>query len=130
MLTQKIDVLNLFAPNRVLIVHSGSLFDDGMMCIVGINKELDVMKVDYTDEETLARNITTLCPAVVLIRQTQAVKPELLIRFLDTYRDLEKTRLVIFHQDENLVDIYCRKAMRTIHSRDFLAIIQGHHTDL
>jgi hypothetical protein len=125
MFTNTFGELNLYASQRVLFVHQGSLLDDGVLSLLGANKELEVMKVDYDGEKLLARDVTNLCPQVVVLEQTRTFKLKVLFDLLDKYINLQKLRVVIFHTNDNYVDIYCRKSMRAMNSQVFLEMLQG-----
>ncbi|MCX6081359.1 MAG: hypothetical protein NTW32_17650 [Chloroflexi bacterium] len=110
---------------RVLFVNHGSLLDEGVMCLVGAIPELEVMKVDYAGDELIARDITAACPDVVMIIQEKTGKLGALYRFLTSKPELKKLRMIVFHSNDNFVDIFSQKPKRAIPSQDFLAILQG-----
>jgi hypothetical protein len=62
-----------------------------------------------------------------MIGQERTGKMETLFRFLTSNPVLGKLRVIVFHTNDNSVDIYSKKKMRAIPSRDFLSIVQGAH---
>jgi|GEM_PF-2554354 len=127
MFTKKFDVFNLDHCQHILFVHHGSLLDDGILRLVGSNSDLEVMKVDYTGDELLAREIAKNHPDIVMMSQERTGKLETLFRFLTSSPALEKLRMIVFHTNDNSVDIYNKKQMRAIPSQEFLTIVQGEH---
>ena len=127
MLVNQSNALNLEDFPRVLFVYQGSLLDDCVMSLVGSNTEFEVLKINYVSDELLARHIAKNCPDVIMMGQKQTGKMKSLFRFLTGSPALEKLRMVVFHTDDNCVDVYSRKQMCVLPSRDFLTIIQREH---
>ncbi len=95
------------------------------MRLVGSNTELKVTRIDFEREELLASEISSLHPDIVMMGQETTFKLELLFHLIFKNRQLKKLRVIIFHGNDNFVDIYTRKSMRTLQSTDFLAMVQG-----
>jgi hypothetical protein len=127
MLTAKLNELNLDVSSRVLFVHSGSLLDECVMNLVGTNKDLAIVKVDYVSDELLTRDITQNCPDVVVINQERTGKLETLLCSFVNNLALEKLCVIVFHPNDNSVDIYSKRQRHAIPSRDFLDIVRGAH---
>jgi len=59
--------------------------------------------------------------------QERAEKLGMILRFLASSPTLEKLRVIVFHTNDNSVDIYSKKQVRAIPSREFLAIVRAAH---
>jgi hypothetical protein len=127
MLTTIFNELNLDLSSRVLFVHHGSLLDDCVLSLVGSNMDLDVVKVNYVSDEYLTRDIMKHCSDIVMMCQERTGILETLLCSLDSNPALEKLRVIVFHANDNSVDVYGKRHMNAIPSMDFLAMVRGAH---
>lgn len=112
-------------PHRVLVVNRGSLLDEGVIRLISSNEGLDVSTVEFESEEVLFNDIVSRLPEVVVMGQNGGVRFDRLYELLTSFSTLEKLRMIIFHSNENSVDIFSKKCSNMTQCADFVQLVQG-----
>ncbi|MBI5945957.1 MAG: hypothetical protein HY864_16470 [Chloroflexi bacterium] len=112
-------------PQRILVVNRGSLLDEGVARLISSKPNLDVSTIDFKNEEALVNEIVTRHPEVVVMGQSGGVGFEKLYKMLTSFSTLEKLRMIIFHSNDNAVDVFSQEHLNSIPSDDFIQIVQG-----
>lgn len=113
------------SPQRVLVVNRGSLLDEGVVSLISSRSNLDVSTIDFENEEVLVNDIVARHPEVVVMGQNGSVGIEKLYKMLTSISTLEKLRMIIFHSNDNSVDIFSQEKLNSIRGGDFIELIQG-----
>jgi hypothetical protein len=113
------------SPQRVLVVNRGSLLDEGVVSLISSRSNLDVSTIDFENEEVLVNDIVSRHPEVVVMGQNGNVGIEKLYKMLTSISTLEKLRMIIFHSNDNSVDIFSQEKLNSIRGGDFIKLIQG-----
>jgi hypothetical protein len=117
--------MTIQSTSRVLFIHQGSLLDEGMISLIGSKTDVQVLKMHDAGGETLMRDIAASHPDVVMLTQKDNCNGGALYRLLTSMPALKKLRMIVFHANDNSVDIYSKKKMQALPSRDFLTCLQG-----
>ena len=112
-------------PQRILVINSGSLLDEGVVRLISSKANLDVSTINFASEEVLVNDIVSKHPEVVVMGQGGSVKLEKLYKALTSIPTLEKLRMIIFHSNDNSVDIFSQEQHNSIPGGDFLQLVQG-----
>ena len=112
-------------PQRILVVNRGSLLDEGVVRLISSKSNLDVSTVDFKSEEVLVNDIVSRHPEVVVMGQSGSVGFEKLYKMLTSFSTLEKLRMIIFHTNDNSVDVFSQEHLNSIRGDDFIALVQG-----
>ncbi|MBI5965294.1 MAG: hypothetical protein HY863_17600 [Chloroflexi bacterium] len=112
-------------PQRILVVNRGSLLDEGVVRLISSRSDLDVSTIDFENEEVLVNDIVSRHPEVVVMGQGGSVKLEKLYKMLTSVPTLEKLRMIIFHSNDNSVDIFSQEELNSIRGDDFLQLVHG-----
>lgn len=112
-------------PHRILVVNRGSLLDEGVVRLICSKPNLDVSTVDFKNEEALVNDIVFRHPEVVVMGQSGSMGFEKLYKMLTSFSTLEKLRMIIFHSNDNAVDVFSQEHLNSIHGDDFIQIVQG-----
>ncbi|MDP1817992.1 MAG: hypothetical protein Q8K92_26300 [Leadbetterella sp.] len=116
---------SLELPHRILVVNRGSLLDEGVVSLISSRSNLDVSTINFEGEDVLVNDIVSKCPEVVVMGQTGSIKLEKLYKVLTSIPTLAKLRMVIFHSNDNSVDVFSQEHLDSIRSDDFIAFVQG-----
>ena len=117
----------LESPQRILVVNRGSLLDEGVVRLISSKSNLDVSTIDFKNEEGLVSDIVSRHPEVVVMGQSGNVRMEKLYKMLISFSTLEKLRMIIFHTNDNSVDIFSQEHSNSVRGDDFIALVQGAH---
>lgn len=112
-------------PHRILVVNRGSLLDEGVVRLISSKPNLDVSTINFESEEILVNDIVSRHPEVVVMGESGSVGFEKLYKMLTSFSTLEKLRMIIFHSNDNAVDIFSQERSNSIPGDDFIQIVQG-----
>ncbi len=113
------------SPQRILVVNRGSLLDEGVFRLISSKSNSDVSTINFESEEVLVNDIVSRHPEVVVMGQGGNLKLEKLYKLLTSVPTLEKLRMIIFHSNDNSVDIFSQEQLNSIRGADFLQLVQG-----
>ena len=112
-------------PQRILVVNGGSLLDEGVVRLISERPNFEVFTVNFEGEDVLVNDIVTKCPEVVVMGQPSSIKLEKLYGVLTSFPALEKLRLIIFHSNDNSVDVFSQGHLMFIRGDDFIELVQN-----
>jgi hypothetical protein len=113
------------SPQRVLVVNRGSLLDEGVFSLIRSKSNLDVSIINFESEDTLVNDIVSRHPEVVVMGQSGSVGIENLYKMITSFSTMKKLRMIIFHSNDNLVDVFPREKLNSYSSGDFMTLVQG-----
>ena len=117
---------NSFASSpRVLVVNRGSLLDEGVARLIKSRSVLDVSTIKFENEDKLVNEIVTRVPEVLVMGQGKGAGAENLYRILTGFSTLSKLRMIIFHSNDNAVDVFSREQHNSYFSGDLINLVQG-----
>ena len=111
--------------HRVMVVNTGSLLDEGVARLISSRSNLDVLTVNFESEDVLVNDIVSKCPEVVVMGQGGCEKFEKLYKSLTSIPALTKLCMIIFHSNDNSVDVFSQQTLNSIPGDDFIALVQG-----
>jgi hypothetical protein len=112
-------------PQNILVVNRGSLLDEGVARLISSKTNLNVSTIDFKNEEGLVNDIVSHHPEVVVMGQSNSVKCEKLFKLLTSFSTLQKLKMIIFHADDNSVDVFSQEHLQSIRGDDLIELMQG-----
>lgn len=113
------------SPQRILVVNRGSLLDEGVVRLISAKSNLDVSTINFESEEVLVNDIVSRHPEVVVMGQSGNVGFEKLYKLLTSFSTLTKLRMIIFHSNDNSVDVFSQEHLNSIPCGNFIELVQG-----
>ena len=113
------------SPHGVVVVNSGSLLDEGVVCLISSESSLDVSTVNFENEDILVNDIISKNPEVVVMGQSGSIKIEKIYKMLTSFSNMTKLRMIIFHSNDNAVDIFSQQQLNSMRSDNFIQLVQG-----
>ena len=113
------------SPHGVVVVNSGSLLDEGVVCLISSESSLDVSTVNFENEDVLVNDIISKNPEVVVMGQSGSIKIEKIYKMLTSFSNMTKLRMIIFHSNDNAVDIFSQQQLNSMRSDNFIQLVQG-----
>jgi hypothetical protein len=116
------------SPHGVVVVNSGSLLDEGVVCLISSESSLDVSTVNtvnFENEDVLVNDIISKNPEVVVMGQSGSIKIEKIYKMLTSFSNMAKLRMIIFHSNDNAVDIFSQQQLNSMRSDNFIQLVQG-----
>lgn len=113
------------SPHGVVVVNSGSLLDEGVVCLISSESSLDVSTVNFENEDVLVNDIISKNPEVVVMGQSGSIKIEKIYKMLTSFSNMTQLRMIIFHSNDNAVDIFSQQQLNSMRSDNFIQLIQG-----
>jgi hypothetical protein len=113
------------SPHRVVVVNSGSLLDEGVVCLISSKSNLDVSTVNFENEDIFVHDIVSRNPEVVVMGQNGSLQIDKLYKKLTSFSALTTLQMIIFHLNDDAVDIFSREQHNLIPGDDFIQLVQG-----
>ena len=107
---------------RVLLIKSGSLQDEGVESLLRQEIDLQVSGITPTDETTLLGDIERVRPDVILLNE---VEPSDATRIFALLQGTPAVRMFVVRLNTNTIDVYQKQQIRDVQSNDLLALIRG-----
>ena len=129
-----------FPFQRVFIVGAGSMFEEGILCLLTFDSDLQVSGSGYNDDASFLSDITQLQPDVILLNESTPLNPARLLELLSSIPKNAGRRVIIVRLNNNIIDVYdfpYRALLRKLHKRwqfiitkreDLIDIIHGDFT--
>ena len=115
------------ATRRVLVVESesGSLFDQGLKSLLRRRTGWKVSGIIYTDEATLLKEMSHLCPDVIVLNEAGPIGPAHICQLLKNVPARLALRVIVVRSNDNAIDLYRKQTVIASKSRDLIALIQA-----
>jgi DNA-binding NarL/FixJ family response regulator len=110
--------------SRVLVIESGSLFDDAVTSLLKQNGEIQVLTTDFKDNTTLFQEISQLSPEAILMNGDGAWEAARFCEMADALPALARLRVIVVHPDDNVIEVYERQRILASQTNDLIAIIK------
>ena len=118
---------NSQAIRRVLIVQSGSLFDEGLESMLTQQTDFQVIGVHYSDDARFLLTMQREHPDVILLFEDGPLEARRVLDLLDLLEDAPTAaplRVITVRSGGNSLEMYARQAITTAQSQDLFALIR------
>lgn len=113
------------AMRHIFVVNNGLLFEEGLVRLLVSREGLDVLSIDFANEEALVREIETLCPNVVIINREGSIDLARFFNILMGLPDFNRLQILIVSANSNMIDVYENQQVYELHSQDFFDFVKG-----
>lgn len=110
--------------SRILIVGSGTLFDEGLSRLLALKSPLEVFSITYTDDEAFLESFARYQPETIVLFEGG---PLSISRVFDLLRDIPNPvnwQVITVLADTNTVDVFKKQQVVARGSDDLLTLIQ------
>lgn len=95
-------------PVTVLVLGNDSLLDECVSSMLIPNSQLNVIRIQYTDEKTLDYLVNLEDPSMVFINEFDALNVERIIRLIFSARSAFVRCVIVAHSEHCMLDLYYR----------------------
>jgi len=110
------------SEQRVLLIKSGSLLDEGVESLLKDEVDLEVADATASDEATLLEDIARVHPDVILLNE---VDPLQATRILELLKSAPTVRVIVTRLSSNTVDVYDKQEVNLTESADLVSLLLG-----
>ena len=100
-----------FTQQRVFIVGTGSLLDEGITHLLTLVTDLQVSYAKYSDDFAFLENIQRIWPDVILVSQDGSLDSAHILDLLSSHPAALRSRIIIVQLHSTVVDIYDRPTL-------------------
>ena len=115
---------NSQAIRRVLIVQSGSLFDEGLESMLAQQTDFQVIGVHYSDDARFLLTMQREHPDVILLFEDGPLEARRVLDLLEDAPTAAPLRVITVRSGGNSLEMYARQAITTAQSQDLFALIR------
>ena len=110
---------------RILVVRTGSVFEEGVELLLTRDAKLEVRGVHYDDETNFLRRVSTIFPDVVVISETGPLDYTRVFDLLASIQNHTPITVVVVRPNSNTVDVYEKRRAVTERGEDLLALVRA-----
>jgi chemotaxis response regulator CheB len=110
---------------RVLIVGTGSVLDDGIHQLLHDVPALRVSSIIFTTEDAFLDTLSGVCPDVIVLNEDCPLSSMRIFELLENVTKPIALRVLVLRADDNTIDMYERKQTKATATNDLLALIRN-----
>ncbi len=109
---------------RIVIVGSGSVLEQGVENLLGQEPDLQVSGVAYADDATFLEDVSHMRPDVILLNAAGPLDSMRIFELLKDHPGLASLRVIVVRPDDNTIEEYERRSLTATRSADLVAVIR------
>jgi DNA-binding NarL/FixJ family response regulator len=109
---------------RVLIVASGSLFDEGIKSLLRRERDLEVTSVSYTDDSAFSQEVLLKQPEVVILFEGGSLGVSRVFELIKEIPHLVAMRVITILSDSSTIEMYEKQQIPASKTDTLLALIR------
>jgi hypothetical protein len=113
------------AMRHIFVVNNGLLLEEGIVKLLASRDGLNVLSIDFVNEEALVREIEALCPNAVIINREGSIDLARFFNILAGLPDFNRLQILIVSANSNMIDVYENQQVYELHSQDFFDFVKG-----
>src|SRR3972149_5039421 len=96
---------------RVLVVESGSLLDEGVASLLAQESDLHVSGIAYANDTAFLQDISDARPDVILLNEAGPLDSVRILELLKSIPTLASLRVIVVRLDDNVIDMYEKQSV-------------------
>lgn len=108
------------SAQRVLLIRSGSLLDEGVESLLKDKVELDVVDFAAAREAALLEHIARVRPSVILLNE---VDPSQATRMFALLKKAPSVRIIVTRLNSNAIEVYDKQEVNLARTLDLVSLI-------
>jgi hypothetical protein len=109
---------------KVVIVESGSLLEDGVEHLLRQEEDLSILSLTYRDDAALLFDLIEMQPDIILLNEEGPLTPAHIYELLADWPFLDAARIIAIHLEDNWIDLYERKRILATQVSDLTGLIR------
>jgi hypothetical protein len=112
------------AMQKIMIVESGSLLEDGVAHILRQEEDLSIASLAYHDDAAFLSGLIEVQPDIVLLNEDGPISSARVFELLVDWSFLVSVRIIAIHLEDNRIDLYERKRIFATQISDLTGLIR------
>jgi DNA-binding NarL/FixJ family response regulator len=109
----------------VLVIGSGTLFDEGLRGLLARQDGVRVSGTIHTDTPALLHQISHTQPDTIVISQIESASLSHVCEWLQKSPAPGALRVIVVRADDNAIDVYEKRTVVAAQHDDFITIVRG-----
>jgi hypothetical protein len=109
---------------KIMIVESGSLLEDGVEHILRQEKDLSISGFAYHDDAAFLSGLIEVQPDIILLNEDGPISSAHVFELLIDWPFLVSVRIIAIHLEDNRIDVYERKSIFATQIGDLMGLIR------
>lgn len=114
---------NNTSSRHVLVVHNGSMIDEGVMELVKAKTGFVVSQTRARDDDDILRTVYDIQPDVVVLDASSPLKHEIIIKYLDLAPFTQVIRFIAYNLDNNQLMVYSKSSCSISNCDEFIDLV-------
>jgi DNA-binding NarL/FixJ family response regulator len=110
------------SAQRVLLIRSGSLLDEGVESLLKDKVELNVVNLTASREAALLEHIACVRPSVILLNEAD---PAQATRMFALLKKAPTVRIIVTRLNSNAIEVYDKQEIHLARTLDLISLIQA-----
>ena len=109
---------------KIVIVESGSLLEDGVEDILRQEDDFSISALTYRDDATFLSDLIDMQPDIILLNEEGPLNSAHVFKLLADWSFLVTVRIIAIHLEDNWIDLYERKRIFATQISDLTGLIR------
>jgi DNA-binding NarL/FixJ family response regulator len=115
------------AMQKIMIVESGSLLEDGVAHILRQEEDLNIAGLAYHDDAAFLSGLIEIQPDIILLNEDGPISSAHVFELLVNWSFLVSVRIIAIHVEDNRIDFYERKSIFATQIGDLIGLIRRNY---
>jgi hypothetical protein len=110
---------------RVLVINSGSVFDNSLLQLLELASDLEVVEVVGGDDVGLIAAVAHFQPGTIVVNDSEQVDAGHVWQVLKDSQPADRLRMLVIRMSDNTIEQYDIKQVIASESADLVALIRS-----
>ncbi len=108
---------------RVLIVGTGSLFEQGVESLLAREANVQVSEIVHAREETFIQDVLRVQPDVIVFHEMGSFNSDRIFELLKALPEMDTLRVIILRSANAAIDLYEKRTLTATQAQDFVNLV-------
>jgi siroheme synthase (precorrin-2 oxidase/ferrochelatase) len=110
---------------RVLIVGTGSIFEQGVESLLAREANVQVSEITHTQEDAFIQDVLRVQPDVIVFHEIGAFNSDRIFELLKALPEMDTLRVIILRSANSAIDLYEKRTLSAAQAQDFVNLVCG-----
>lgn len=108
---------------RVLIVGTGSIFEQGVESLLTREANVQVSEIVHTHEDAFIQDVLRVQPDVIVFHEIGSFNSDRIFELLKALPEMDTLRVIILRSANAAIDLYEKRTLTAAQAQDFVNLV-------